>query len=442
MNETTTSTWTESRIARAAWRALHEDLFRDAWAFRPLQPLRAERFARRPRLERMGARWLPYAAVVAVALYIFMIDTASREDSPGGSAVAVLLALAHTAPLLITLFRPVGAWWLSLGVMAADTALNDGPGAGILAHLGVMVIVTLRSRPRVAVEMWLISLVVLGGIGGLLGFSDGATVGSFAVFAAVVLAIALAVRGWSLARGEVAEKETLVADVRGQHTQLEERARIARELHDVVAHHMSVIAIQAEAAPYRVTDPPEELTRSFATIRESAVVALAELRRVLGVLRFENGQVEDGIPDAPQPDLSRLDELVEGVRSVGLSVDVARTGAQRSLPQGVELSAYRIIQEALSNALRHAPGSQVRVEVSYVLTGLGLRIANTPPTEKVLPSPGIGHGVMGMRERASMLGGELTAHPTPDGGYEVVAFLPVDQAAAPAADQAGEGESA
>ncbi|MGP3953701.1 sensor histidine kinase [Streptomyces sp. 7N604] len=429
MNETTTPTWTESRIARAAWQALREDLLQSPWAFRPLPPLRADRFARRPRLQRLGARWLPHGAVVAFALLLVLAEVSMW--STGGifdEFIALIVALAHAVPLLMALFRPVGAWWLSLAATAFGFASWDWSGPAALAHLGVMVLVALRSRPRVTLEMWLISLVVLGGVQTLFSSYFSHDVVALSVFAAFTLAIAVALRGWWLARGQVAEQETLVADVRGQHTLLEERARIARELHDVVAHHMSVIAIQAEAAPYRVADPPEELAKSFSTIRASAVEALAELRRVLGVLRFETPE-PDGIPDAPQPDLSRLDELVDGVRAVGLDVQIARTGAERPLPQGVELSAYRIIQEALSNALRHAPGSQVRVEVSYVLTGLGVRIVNTAPTAVVKPSPGMGHGVMGMRERASMLGGELSAGPTAEGGYEVAAFLPVDQPA-------------
>ncbi|MET8678330.1 histidine kinase [Streptomyces sp. NPDC004647] len=438
MNETTTSAWTESRIARAVWQTLREDLFRPAWAFRPLLPLRPERVARHPRLDRIGVRWLPHATVVAFALFVALLDASTYQSWSSSGLVTLGMALVQTAPLLVALLRPVGAWWLSLAITALISLSWTWPGPGVLAHLGVMVLVVLRSRPLVAFEMWLISVVVLGGLHSLSPDAfDGSGV-PMAVFAAFTLAIAVAARGWSVARGEVAEQETLVADVRGQHTLLEERARIARELHDVVAHHMSVIAIQAEAAPYRVSDPPEELTKSFSTIRQSAVEALAELRRVLGVLRFESPD-DTGMPDAPQPDLSRLDELVDGVRAVGLSVEIARTGAQRPLPQGVELSAFRIIQEALSNALRHAPGSQVRVEVAYVLTGVGLRIVNTPPTGKVQPSPGMGHGVMGMRERASMLGGEVTAEPTPDGGFEVAAFLPAeqltDQRANPAVDR-------
>jgi signal transduction histidine kinase len=191
----------------------------------------------------------------------------------------------------------------------------------------------------------------------------------------------------------------------------------------VVAHHMSVIAIQAEAAPYRVPDPPEELASSFATIRASATEGLRELRRVLGVLRADG----DAGDPAPQPDLGRLDELVAGVAAAGLAVTTTVTGAPRPLPPGVGLSAYRIVQEALSNVLRHANGSDVRVEIVYRPAALELRVRNGPPPVPPAPSPGAGHGLPGMRERAAMLGGELAAGPDPDGGYAVAAVLPAGE---------------
>jgi signal transduction histidine kinase len=234
------------------------------------------------------------------------------------------------------------------------------------------------------------------------------------------------------AQQEVTAQQTVTEHERSRRTLLEERTTIARELHDVVAHHMSVVAIQAEAAPYRVENPPEELEKAFVTIRENAVAALTELRRVLGVVRAEDYEA----PDAPQPTLADLDGLLANVREAGLTVERAVTGAVRELPQGVELSAYRIVQEALSNTLRHAPGASARVEIGYVLGGLGLRIVNTPPPapQLIKPSPGAGHGITGMRERVSMLNGEMTAAATEDGGYEVTVFLPVPAATASEGD--------
>ncbi|MFD8819452.1 sensor histidine kinase, partial [Streptomyces sp. NPDC059627] len=129
----------------------------------------------------------------------------------------------------------------------------------------------------------------------------------------------------------------------------------------------------------------------------------------------------------PQPTLADLDALLANVREAGLGVDKTVTGAVRELPQGVELSAYRIVQEALSNTLRHAPGAGARVEIGYVIGGLGLRVVNGPPPQPALvkPSPGAGHGITGMRERVAMLNGEMTAAATSEGGYEVTVFLPV-----------------
>jgi signal transduction histidine kinase len=190
---------------------------------------------------------------------------------------------------------------------------------------------------------------------------------------------------------------------------------------------MSVVAIQAEAAPYRVENPPPELEQAFVTIRENAVAALTELRRVLGVVRAEDYRA----PDAPQPTLAALDGLLANVADAGLVAEKTITGAVRELPQGVELSAYRIIQEALSNTLRHAPGATAKVEIGYVLGGLGLRVVNGPPTGPVKPSQGAGHGITGMRERVAMLNGEMTAEPAADGGYEITAFIPVPLAQEP-----------
>ena len=146
----------------------------------------------------------------------------------------------------------------------------------------------------------------------------------------------------------------MTAVERDRRTLLEERTTIARELHDVVAHHMSVVAIQAEAAPYRVENPPPELEQAFVTIRENAVAALTELRRVLGVVRAEDYEA----PDAPQPTLADLDAAAGQRAGRRADVDKTVTGAVRELPQGVELSAYRIVQEALSNSAAARAGRE------------------------------------------------------------------------------------
>ena len=291
----------------------------------------------------------------------------------------------------------------------------------LLVHLGVLALVGLQARPRVLVELWLGTLLA----GSILvqrmpGLNASPDLAEMTVLSAVVLVAAGALRGRGEAQRRLAEQERISDTERARRALLEERARIARELHDVVAHHMSVIAIQAEAAPYR---PPDQLAPSLAAIRANAVEGLRELRRVLGVLRDDGAQGDPG----PQPTLEGLDDLLANVQTAGLTVTRAVTGTPRPLPPGVELSAYRIVQEALSNAIRHAPGSDVRVEIAYRPDSLGLQVVNGPPRAQPIRSPGAGHGLLGMRERAAMLGGDLTAGPGPDGGYAVAAALPTPE---------------
>ncbi|MFG2284471.1 sensor histidine kinase [Streptomyces sp. NPDC048595] len=445
MNEKTQTQSTlrsEARIAHGALHRLRQDLFVDAFAFRPMPPLEDAKVSRwvpwLPERIRHWARWLPHFIVVGFAVLVFLATfTMSYDIGPLRGLLVAGYCLLVAAPPALTLFRPVGAYWISLFAVVAGWFVTSAFSpygspfgeAAFPAHLAVMTLVVLRTRPRLAVEMWLVTF----GVTGVLSVFSGSGAGDVppvAFFSGLVLIAAAAVRAWREERRQVVETQTATAEERSRRTLLEERATIARELHDVVAHHMSVIAIQAEAAPYRVENTPPELATSFATIRENAVAALTELRRILGVVRSEDPDAfAESTPEAPQPTLASLDSLLDSVRSTGLTVEAVITGSPRPLPQGVELSAYRIVQEALSNALRHSPGADARVEISYVLGGIGLRIVNGAPSRLAKPSPGAGHGVLGMRERVQMLGGEMTADHTEDGGFEVAAFIPVSSAA-------------
>ncbi|AOT60094.1 sensor histidine kinase [Streptomyces rubrolavendulae] len=398
---------------------LRADLFHDAFAYRPLAPMAAEGplTRRLPSRIRRYAVWAPHALVAAAALLVFVAGYERSAFAP--------VALVPAVVVLLTLLRPVAAFWASLATAGVYAVFLGGgliwSPAVFLAHLVVLVVVAARTRPRAAAWMWVLTAGYGMVSGTVLAAYDRDTTAQLLFFAALAL---LAITVWHVrrdAREEVTAERTVTAQERSMRTLLEERTTIARELHDVVAHHMSVVAIQAEAAPYRVENAPPELEQAFATIRENAVAALTELRRVLGVVRAEDYEA----PDAPQPTLADLDGLLANVRDAGLDVEKAVTGGVRELPQGVELSAYRIVQEALSNVLRHAPGASARVEIGYVLGGLGLRVVNGPPRGLVKPSPGAGHGITGMRERVAMLGGELTAAATGEGGYEVAAFIPV-----------------
>ncbi|AYL37258.1 two-component sensor histidine kinase [Streptomyces fungicidicus] len=421
----------EYRLARNSLRGLRQDLFHDPFAYRPLPPRRTDGpFVRRlPARARAAAQHLPHAVVGGLAL-LALAAGALSSGLPGGDVAALLIGVLCALPVLATLVRPAGAFWLSLAVTPVVALVKNGSGdwpwmpGAFICHLSVLVVVALRTRPRTAAWMWglTVAYAFLSDVffGGSYYYTNSGPMLVTSAFALLVVSV------WHIRRTaeqEVTAQQTVTAHERSRRTALEERTTIARELHDVVAHHMSVVAIQAEAAPYRVENPPPELERAFVTIRENAVAALTELRRILGVVRAEDYEA----PDAPQPTLADLDALLVNVRDAGLPVEKVVTGAVRELPQGVELSAYRIVQEALSNSLRHAPGASARVEIGYVLGGLGVRVVNGPAPEPSLvkPSPGAGHGITGMRERVTMLNGEMTAGPADDGGYEVAVFLPV-----------------
>ena len=413
-----------ARLAVAALRALGRDLSPSSGA--PVATLLS------PRLPWLA--WVVPLLAVAAALAVGTL-AAGQAAGDGGAAtgLAIILGIVQGLPLVIVLYRPMAGFWLSLlaGMLVSEVVRAGGPGPvwaepSLLTHLAVLAVVGLQARPRVLVELWLLTLLA----GAILvqrmpGLDASRDLAEMTTLSAVVLLATGALAARRQTRRRLAEQQLISDAERARRTLLEERTRIARELHDVVAHHMSVIAIQAEAAPDRVPEPPEELARSFAAIRATATEGLAELRRVVGVLRAD-GEAED---HGPQPTLERLDELVDNVEAAGLMVTVEVTGTPAPLPAGVELSAYRIVQEALSNAVRHAPGSSVRVELGYGPAELRLGVVNGPGRSQPDPHPGAGHGVLGMRERAGMLGGELTAEPRPDGGWAVAAVLPLTERA-------------
>jgi signal transduction histidine kinase len=217
-----------------------------------------------------------------------------------------------------------------------------------------------------------------------------------------------------------------------EHTARGERARIARELHDVVAHHISMIAVQAEAA--RLTTPGMSAAGAarLSEIGDTARAGLTEMRRLLGVLR------EDAEPDAatarrPQPGLQQLIELLDEARdAAAVGARLIVSGPPTPLDPGVELAAYRIVQEALTNARRHAPGAAVDVELHYTETVLRVRVRDNGPGVPH-PPPAGGHGLTGMRERAAAVGGELRIGSLAVGGFLVEAALPIQAAAIQAA---------
>ncbi|MEU7300640.1 sensor histidine kinase [Streptomyces sp. NPDC007206] len=213
---------------------------------------------------------------------------------------------------------------------------------------------------------------------------------------------------------------------RARRAVAEERGRIARELHDVVAHHMSVISVQAGLARFVFDSRPDRARGALGTIADTSGEALEELRRMLQMLREEDPEAPER---APMPTLARLGELADRVRAGGLPVDLAVTGTARPLPPGVELCAYRVVQEALTNALKHAGPAHACVELRYGAHELTVRITDDGQGADPARVPaGGGHGLIGMRERAKLYGGTITVGPRSEGGYEVRLTLPTSAA--------------
>ncbi|MCX5060464.1 MULTISPECIES: sensor histidine kinase [unclassified Streptomyces] len=211
-----------------------------------------------------------------------------------------------------------------------------------------------------------------------------------------------------------------------------ERARIARELHDVVAHNVSVMVVQADGAAYVLDAAPDQAKKALETISSTGRQALAEMRRLLGVLR--TGEHKEVGEYVPQPDVEQIDDLVEQCRTSGLPVDFKVEGTPRPLPSGVELTAYRIVQEALTNTRKHGgPNTGASVRLVYFDDGLGLLVEDDgkgAPHELYEEggADGQGHGLIGMRERVGMVGGTLDAGPRPGGGFRISALLPLKPA--------------
>ncbi|MGW5508438.1 sensor histidine kinase [Streptomyces albogriseolus] len=211
-----------------------------------------------------------------------------------------------------------------------------------------------------------------------------------------------------------------------------ERARIARELHDVVAHNVSVMVVQADGAAYVLDAAPDQAKKALETISTTGRQALAEMRRLLGVLR--TGEHQEAGEYVPQPGLQQIEDLVEQCRESGLPVDFKVEGTSRELPRGVELTAYRIVQEALTNTRKHGgPHAGASVRLVYFDDGLGLLVEDDgkgAPHELYEEGgfDGQGHGLIGMRERVGMVGGTLDAGPRPGGGFRISALLPLKPA--------------
>ena len=411
------------RVARRVWRGLIQVLAgRDAapaWWHPPWQ--------RRA-----------FLALTVTTLALYVVNLASMHGQPSIPFAPfhylppLLLAGAVVAPLPLAVRYPLLAWrigWLAL--LLAPLVPGEWRGgwpwgaAQLFVLLVAFCVAGVRYGRSVLWWIWMLSLIpwllwLTAEVPDLTG-----PVSATIVFTAATITLDSVSSRWRTQRALATQTERTELE-RARRAVLEERTRIAREMHDVVAHHMSLIAVRAETAPYRLSDLPESARTEFGSISEVAREALTEMRRLLGVLRHDQPA---GL--APQPQLADLPALVDAARRAGASVELSIPPALDQVPSGVALCAYRIVQESLSNASQHAPGAPVTVSVDHDAGAVLLRVANGPggPAGPPGSEHGPGHGLTGMRERVALLGGSLSAGPAPDGGFVVSAVLPLGETA-------------
>jgi signal transduction histidine kinase len=359
-----------------------------------------------------------------VALLETVVYTGGPATSDGSTAL--LLNLLATVPLALRR-RHLPA---TAAIVTTATVLLLGGDlrwtvSGIAAQLWVCYLLAARYPRRVSLLLCLPFLLnALSPFGGQHGVTS-------AVVLLVLVVVSLALGDARRLRGQaIAERDQsrrAVAEAKRDQAALAERARIARELHDVVAHHVSMIAIQADTARLATPGMPEQGRERLEIIGTTARDTMTELRRLLGVLRSD-GDDDHGDPGdsrSPQPGLDRLDELVAGARAAGTPVRLVLAGQVGRLPPGVDLTAYRIVQEALTNARRHAPGAEVEIELRYTPDTLHLRVRDNGPGPPGPAAESVGHGLLGMRERVAMVGGSLRTGAANGGGFVVEADLPI-----------------
>ena len=400
-------------------------------------------------------RWLERRAhaldAVAAGLFAFVALVGAWASSVELGWSRVVWAALVVAPLAWRRRRPVASVVAVYTVGLLHTAL----GTPLLVPADLAVLVALYSvtvyGPRWAHRTAMIgaivgscvlgvALMVASGVpdlGGVLGVALFCAMAALAVWAAGL--VKRARRETLLAWRDRAERLEVERDQQAQIATAAERARIAREMHDIVAHSLSVVVAQADGGRYAAQADPEAAGRALGTIAETGRAALADMRRLLGVLRTEGGvRAGDGDPGAPaelvpQPAAQDIEGLVEGMRASGMAVSLVRMGSPRPLPPGAGLTAYRIAQESLTNVLRHAgPEPAVTVLVQWAPTALLLEVTDDGRGAAAV-SDGAGNGLVGMRERAAMFGGSVAAGPRPGGGFRVRAELPLPGAAAPSA---------
>ena len=381
-------------------------------------------------------RW-PRSSDAALAVIVFVLEVIgilSRAVSESGDFTISMLGDVPAATYLLLAASSIALLWrkrrpliVLLATLIAGLAwdvigLADGPSLAILISLyGVGRYIADNRTSLLAVAAALILVV-----------GDDLIEGEPA--SAIGLSLALVFLGWYLGRRIKGRREYLaLVEERAEYLERaqaaeaqravdEERTRIARELHDLVAHRVSMITVQAGAAQTVAASDPERAVRAMEAVEQAGREALDELRQVLGVLR-PDGQSENLVP---MHGLADIADLVADMQSAGMDVSLSNDGAPDRLPAGVDLASYRIVQEALTNVLKHA-GPAPEAEVRLSANDQMLTIEVTDRGSGVSTLPGSGHGVMGMRERAALLGGTFEAGPRPGGGFRIMVCLPFER---------------
>jgi signal transduction histidine kinase len=384
----------------------------------------------------LAARPLLVDLAIAGGLTLLSIVTVfggATDIGAAGGGIGFLFLLLETAPLAVRRVWPVPVWVVTLGATVGHFLVSTGSPSTIRATLGALIaLFTVSERYERRQSVWALAVTFVL-VGGLIVVRTGFPAGLGGLVQISVAVVVPWVLGtWARERRAytaLAEARAAAAEERrdeeARRAVIEERERIARELHDVVAHNLSVIVIQAGAGVRAFPQQPDRSLGTLEAIEATAREALGEMRRMLSLLGPADGASEL----TPLPGLANLDALVDRVRAAGLDVDVTITGEPRPINPAVDLSAYRIIQEALTNTLRHSGAKAARVHVGYTTTGIDIEVTNDAPASEpaVASVEGAhpGRGLLGMRERVNLFGGDFQAGPRPDGGFRVAARIPV-----------------
>ncbi|MFJ7205370.1 sensor histidine kinase [Streptomyces sp. NPDC098789] len=376
----------------------------------------------------------------AVLLFgMAMLQVAGSYNTTRERLIAAPTVFALCAVVSLRRKWTVPMLWLTVGTGAYQLATGSQPNLANLAMLVILYTVAAGDVPRwisrTALGLGLLAAPVSGlrwGVDKNDAYADVFFILMLIVPFALAWVLGDSLRTRRAYYAQLIERNQRLEGERAAQAKIAvaaERARIARELHDVVAHNVSVMVVQADGAAYVMDVAPEQAKEALQTISGTGRQALAEMRRLLGVLR--TGEPQESEDYVPQPDVEQIEVLVEQVRTAGLTVDFKVEGAPRPLPTGVELTAYRIVQEALTNTRKHGgPDASASVRLVYFDDGLGLLVEDTGrgAAHELYEdggADGAGHGLIGMRERVGMVGGTLDAGPRPGGGFRISALLPL-----------------